>query len=336
MTTAQVLDAREDGALIGSRPLAVNKRTGAVRIMTPRGLTVNSMLRENEWKEVDAAVIEAARYPLIAVNDLISRGLTRPLGGLGTFVSQWYQSSEMTPASISMSGTGRGDRDLPDLKPAAVPIPVVFKEFSIDLRSLLASRRSGDGLDVTGAVEASRVVAEAQEDMLINGASQISINGATVYGYRTHPNRNADTAGNFGGGDWGTITNIIPTVAGMISAAMADYHYGPYMLYASTVQYNQATLTYYTDGSSETPAQRILKMPQIADFKMLPALADGELLLVQMDRTVTEWATALGQQMREWVSGDGMQIMFRVMAVVAPRIKARYDTKSGLVHATGA
>lgn len=332
--TATIKDISEVGGMIGSRPLAVNKKTGAVRIMTQRGFAVNSMLRENEWKEVDAAVIEAARYPLVGVQDLVSMGLTKPLGGLGSLVSQWYTSSEVTAASVNMSGTGRGDRDLPDLKPNAVPVPVIFKEFGIDLRQLLASRKSGDGLDVTAAVEASRVVAEGQEDMLLNGASVV-INGATVYGYRNHPNRNTDTATNYGGGDWGTIANVVPTVAGMISAAMGDYHYGPYVLYASTIQYNQATLNYYTDGSGETPAQRILKMPQIKDFKMMPGLADGELLLVQMDRTVAEWAIAMGQQMREWVSGDGMQIMFRVMAVVAPRIKARYDGKSGLVHATG-
>ena len=332
--TATVMDISEVGGLIGSRPLAVNKKTGLVRIMTQRGFAVNSMLRENEWKEVDAAVLESARYPLVGVQDLVSMGLTKPLGGLGSYVTQWYTSSEVTAASVNMSGTGRGDRDLPDLKPAAVPVPVIFKEFGIDLRQLLASRKSGDGLDVTAAAEASRVVAEGQENMLLNGAS-VTINGATVYGYRNHPSRNTDTAGNYGGGDWGTIANVVPTVAGMISAAMADYHYGPYVLYASTVQYNQATLAYYTDGSGETPAQRILKMPQISNFKMMPGLADGELLLVQMDRTVAEWAIAMGQQMREWVSGDGMQIMFRVMAVVAPRIKARYDGKSGLVHATG-
>ncbi len=331
----QIMDAREEGALHGSRPLAVNKRTGVVRIMTPRGFAVNSMLRENEWKEVDAAVIESARYPLVAVADLSSRGLTRPLGGLGSLVSQWYASSEITAAQINMSGTGRGDRDLPDLKASAVPVPVIFKEFGIDLRQLMASRRSGDGIDVTAAAEASRVVAEGQENMLLNGANVV-VNGATIYGYRTHPDRNTDTASNYGGGDWGTIANITTTVAGMVSAAMGDFHYGPYVLYASTIQYNQATLSYYTDGSGETPRERIMKMPQISDFKMMPGLADGELLLVQMDRTVAEWATALATQMREWVSGDGMQIMFRVMAVVAPRIKSRYDGKSGIVHATGA
>jgi hypothetical protein len=192
-------------------------------------------------------------------------------------------------------------------------------------------------LDVTAAVEASRVVAEGMESLLMNG-STIVINGAIAYGYLNHPDRNTDTASNYGGGDWTTITNIVPTVAGMINAAALDNHFGPFMLYASTVQYNEATLNYYTDGSGETPADRLKRLPQLAGFKMLPpaSLAAGSLLLVQMDRAVAEWAEIMGIQTREWSSGDGMQTMFKVMAVGAPRIKSRYDGKSGLVHATGA
>ena len=86
---------------------------------------------------------------------------------------------------------------------------------------------------------------------------------------RNHPNRNSDTAVNFGGGDWGTIANIVPTIQGMINAANADRRYGPFVLYVSSTQYNQAALTYYTDGSGQTPLDRILAMPQIEAVKQL-------------------------------------------------------------------
>jgi hypothetical protein len=339
MIQAQMMDLREARSLLvgGCRPLRVNKGTGEVQIKTKRGVWVNSLLMRDEWVEVDNAVMQAARYPLRAVADLRSRGLTRRLGGIGSVVSRWYTSSEITGASINMTGRGGGNRDLPELIENNVPVPVIFKDFEIDARALEASRRMGDGLDVTVVTEATRVVAEAVENLLVNGAS-VRLNGHALYGYRTHPNRNTDTAANFGGGDWGTIANVVPTVAGMVNAANADLHYGPFILYASQQQYNEASLTYYTDGSGETPMQRILKMPMISAFNMLPAdvLAAGEVLLVEMSTEVVRWSEAVDIQVREWASPDGMADLMKVLAIATPEVKARQDGKSGIVHATGA
>jgi uncharacterized linocin/CFP29 family protein len=324
----------------GSRPVQVNKRTGEVRIITPRGLVVNSLLRKQEWEELDQAVVEAARYPLKGVDDLRSRGLVRTLGGIGTMVSQWNVSSEMTGASISMSGRTRGEEDRVDFNLAGVPIPVVFKGFTIGQRELESSRRLGDGLDTTHAAEATRVVAEKLEDMLFNGAT-VTLNGNSIYGYRTHPDRVADTAYNFNGhlGGWtGTnYGNVVPTIAGMISGANNDRHYGPFILYLSTAQYNFAALNYFSDGTGDTALARILKFPQIAAVQQLDTniLADGEALLVQMTRDVVDWAQAMDIRLVEWTSGDGMTSEFKVMAIGAPRVKSTYGDLSGVVHATG-
>lgn len=320
----------------GSRPLRVHKGTGAVEIPTARGITVNSLLRKDEWEQLDEAVIRAARFPLRGVEDLRSRGLVQQLGGMGTLVSQWNTGSEMTEATLSMSGRSQNDLDRVDHKLAGVPVPIAHKSFIIGTRELDASRRMGDGLDVTSAEEATRVVAEKLEDMLFNGAD-VTFNQNTIYGYRTHPNRNTDTATNYGGGVWSTIANVVPTVAGAIAAANADDHYGPFVLYLSTQQYNEAALKYFDDGSDTTPLDRILRMPQIEAVQQLSTaiMPDGEAVLVQMSRSVVDWAEAMMIRMVEWTSGDGLTGNFKVMAVAAPRTKARYDSKSGIVHITG-
>jgi len=341
---AQVLDLRTDegqAAVIGgSRPLQVNRRTGRVQIMTQRGLVVNSMLMRDEWAEIDRVVIEAARYPLVAVNDLRSRGLVHPLGGLGSTLSRWYMSSEVTAANVNMSGRGGANRDLPEMIETASPVPVIFKDFEIDQRALLASRRLFDGLDMTSLREATRVVAEGGEGLLVNGSS-VRLNGVSLYGYRSHPNRVTSSATALGGGAWSTIANIVPTLNGAITALNNQNHYGPFVLYASTAQYNAAALNYYGDASGQTPLQRILLMPQISAVKLLPTavLPAGELLLIQMDSNVADWAEPIdlvGVQVREWASDDGLAGMFKVMMVGTPRVKARYDGKSGIMHITGA
>ena len=342
LTTLQSLaadDPRLFDSIVGSRPLveggeikANSKRTP--QIVTARGLVLNSMLQEKEWVVVDRAVMQAAVPPLIAVNELRSRGLVVQMGSIGAMTREWYMQSEMSAAEVSMTGQSRS-LDQVDLKLTGAPIPVIFKDFIVDARTLAASRLMGTPLDTTNASAAARVVAEKMEDLLLNGAD-VTLAGRALYGLRTHPNRNTDTAGNYTGGDWGTIDNIHKTVSGMIQAAVNDDRYGPYMLFAAKTQYQQAAHVYYTDGSGQTPADRIRAMPEIAGFKMLPRLTDGDLLLVEMSPEVVEWNETLDIQTREWVSGDGMTTNFKVIAIGGPAIKADYANKSGIVHATGA
>ena len=110
MTTqpVEMIDVTQaaDSLLAGSRPVMVNAQK-QVLVRTPRGIMVNSLLRENEWKEIDTAALAAARYPLKVVNELRSRGLVRRLGGLGTLVAQWYMRSEVTPRAGVHDRTGR-------------------------------------------------------------------------------------------------------------------------------------------------------------------------------------------------------------------------------------
>lgn len=320
--------------------IRVNKRGQFVRVGEDGqpAMTVNSMLTESEWAEIESVVLEASRYPLRVVSDMRARGLVSPLGSVGSLEARWYTSSAITKATVSMTGRGRAERDLPELLQDAVPVPVIFKEFSIDWRTLAASRRLGDGLDVTTGVEAVRVVAEELESIFVNGNTAVHLNGRPIYGLRTHPNRRTDTAANFGGGSWATATNILATVSGMVNAANSQNNFGPFLLYVSQAQYNQAALFRYTDGSGDTPLGVLRALPMIEDVRMLPisVLPAGEVLLLQATREYIEMAEALPIQVREWSSGDGTESMFKVLTIAAPKIKARQGTETGIVHATGA
>jgi uncharacterized linocin/CFP29 family protein len=319
-------------------------------VLVPNGQPiVNSVLFEDEWEAIDRAVLPAARYPLGGVADLRAAGLVEQIGSIGTLMATWYMSSEITAAQRNMTGRSRGDRDLPDMTQAGVPLPVTFKEFAVDLRFLEASRLLGNGIDTTTSIEAARVVAESLEYMLFNGDSGVNFQGSVVYGYTTHPNRSTAAVGSFGGGDWGTPANVVATVAGMLrSASNTNRHYGPYNLYVSETQYDEAAQTYFSDGSNgaETALMRLKRTfgmgadgtKQISEIKKVPApmLADGNVLLVQMSSDVVTWAETLAPMTREWRTGDGMEVNWRVMTIAAPKIKARADGKSGIIHATGA
>lgn len=325
------------GSYMGSRPMQVNKRTGQVQVMTERGVVVNSLLRRDEWQLLDTRVQQSALKRLNAMNHLRAAGLVRPVSSFGVLVSQYSQAGEMDAAETSMTGRMAGSRGRVEYGIKGVPIPIVYKDFELAKRELEADRLLGAQLDTSHASAASRVVAEKVEDMIFNGDANVIFGGYTVYGYTTQPNRKTDTAANYGGGDWGTISNIVPTVAGMINALQSsdNNYFGPYTLYVANTQFNQANLSYYSDGSGQTALQRIRALDGIAAVYPSDNLSDGVALLIQMDEDVVDYQEHMGISVVEWLSADGMVAFFRVMCVGAPRVKADKSNRSGICHATG-
>lgn len=332
----------QPGMYIGSRPdwlpkdvMGVNKATGQARVMTERGMVVNSLLRKDEWQDLDQQIQQASLIRLNGVAHLRQGGLVKGLPSIGILNAQFSQADEMTAATSNMTGQG-GDGDRVDFAIINRPVPITFKPFTIPKRELEAARLINTSLDTAHATAASRVVAEKLEDMLINGDATINFDGGVVFGYTTETNRNTGTAAAFGGGDWGTISNIIPTVEGMINTVNGDRYYGPFNIYASTTQYNQATLKRFADGSGQKPSDFIEELPMVNGFFPSDTLADGVVVLVQMTQDVVDWAEHLMITVVEWMSGDGLVGHFKVMAVATPRVKSDIGSRSGVAHATAA
>jgi len=313
--------------------IAVNT-SGFVQVSNAMGVTANSLLRKDEWQMLDETVVEAASENLNAINRLKELGLVHPLGGWWVVESQFNVSSQMTRADVSLLGDAGGEGDRVDFLLRSVPIPVVFKTYRIPMRQLEASRRMGGGIDVTHAYEAGRVVAEEMERIFFAGDADIVLGGNTLFGVTNETNINTGVAT----GDWGTISNILPTVENMITACAADGYYGPFDLWCARNQYGEATLQVFTDGSGETPKDRIERMVQINEGGVHPAdyLADGQLVLVQMTRNVIDYADGQAITNVEWKSGDGMVSSYKVMMVGAPRVKSDYENGSGICYYTGA
>lgn len=294
-------------------------------------LRTNALLRHEEWLEIDRVVVDIARARLVGIADLRTYGLVHPLGGLGTILSAYEQMSDMSDANVDMSGVTPGEEDKIEFSQVSIPVPIVHKDFRLNIRQLEASRRLGDGLDTTQAQVATRKVTEALESMLFNGVT-MKVNANAIYGYTTHPNRNIYSAA----GDFGTISNIFPTVNGMVAAAEADNYYGPFGLYVASTQYAEMRAN-YTDGSGQSAIQRCLEsIPNLGFIKPATSLAAGSLVLVTFVADVVDLAVAQDIVPIEWEAEGGLVQHFKTMCAMVPRIKADVDGKSGIVHATGA
>lgn len=320
---------RKDGSTL------VNKRTGEISYQDRYGRLVgNSALLEEEWRVIDDIVVEAAGPATTVLADLPKK----THDSIGVLASSYSRRSQVTEADVSMSGRSRGQMDAPDYTLITTPLPVIFKEIEFGERELESSRRLGSDVSTDSIFEATRVVSEKLADMFYNGFAAITFNGATIFGLTTQTNRNT-----FSGSDWGTITNIHPNVVSMIAASMTDNYNGPWTLDVATTQYTQM-LNRYSDGSSGTAIDEVLKIPDLESVVKSSQLTAGVAVLRQNTRNVVEWQqTNLGGQnvngvqiaLVEWLSGDGMVHHLKLMAIASPVIKADYETQSGIVHATG-
>lgn len=292
-------------------------------------LRTQDVLRKDEWVSFDEAIIEVARSRLIGVQDLIDRGLTHFVpNAMGKTKLEWERVSDMQPAEISMGGVtqGQNDRPLFDLK--AIPLPIIHRDFSINIRALEASRDKGESLDTTSAKLAVRLVSEKIEDLLFNG-SNIAGTSFTIPGYTTAANRNTGSVT----ASWLTTTgaNIVGDTLDMIDDAKGDNMYGPYILYVPTAVHT-AMQDDYKAESDKTILQRVKEIDSISDVRPTNDLTASNILLVQMTSDVVDMIDGIQPTAVQWESNGGFTTNFKVLAIMVPRIRDDYTDQSGIVH----
>lgn len=293
-------------------------------------LRTNDTLRKDEWKLYDTAVVQIAKARLIGVADLISRGLTFRLNNaLGVTRIEWETDTDMTPADVSMSGIQRSQDDRVEYALTGIPVPIIHKDWTLNVRHLEASRKTGQPLDTTMAQKAGRVVAEKIEDILWNGYAGLGSNN-TIYGYTNAANRNTGSATN-----WITSTDgsaILSTVLAMIQKAYDDHMYGPFMLY---VPINVMTIlgNDFKTNSDKSILQRLLEIDGIEGIKSTANLS-GSVLLVQMTADVIQMIDGIQPTTVQWESHGGFVLNFKVIAIMLPRVRNDSEGQSGIVHYT--
>lgn len=303
--------------------------------MNIKGLRTLDVLRKEEWRLFDQAVVDIARERLGALDEIMSRGLTFNLSNpLGTTQLEWETISDMNPAEINMSGVTPGANDRVTFALTSMPIPIVHKDFNINIRALMASRNRGETLDTTQVRVATRKVSEQNELMLFDGAS-ITVSGTSILGLTTATQRNTGSLSS----DWADTVNttgeeIVGDVLAMIAANVADNMFGPYVMYVPT-DYGNRLSDDYKAASDRTIRERILAIPEIEGIRTTARLAGagaGEVLLVQMTSDVVEIVNGMQPTMLQWESNGGMVTNFKVMSILVPRIRNDQLNNSGIAH----
>ncbi len=317
------------GGLSGSGDVATRLLESGFNV---NALRTNDVLRKDEWSQYDQVLVEVARQRLPLVSSLVSAGLTHNIqNGLGTTILEWEDVSDMEPADVSMAGVTRGEQDTLEYVLRSMPLPIVHKDFTINIRKLEASRTTGQPLDTAQAALAARLVAEATEAMVIDGHAT-AVGTAVIYGLNTVPNSQAITMS--GGFTWGvdsTAATIITDALAAIAALQDDFMWGPYALVVDYATWNFLMTDYdTTTNTGRTILERLQQIEGISSIIPSTNCPAETAFMYQLTSDVIDEVIAMQPTVVQWETQGGMQLHFKVMSIMIPRVRFTQTLQSGI------
>jgi hypothetical protein len=325
--------------------MALFSGTNGGRLALPQhltGLSIHELralspLPEDAQRIIDGTVVKVGLERLSVVADILAEGLTFNLPNpLSVTEVQWESVSKTGFAIRTMSPEARGEFQLPDRVTHRIPVYLTMDDFSVNIRTLLASRRVGAPLDTFLVEEATRRVNEAIEDAMINGADlQVAGNGT--------PGLMNDTSANtyaYSAGSWTAATGaqILTDVLAMIGILQGAKRYGPYNLYVPTLVGNSLQRN-WSDGVTTFPFSIQNRLEQIVAggrnlrIRVADLLPVDRTVLLQMTSDVVDVIDGQRPTVVPWTSPSGFTLFWCVMAIIIPRIRsADYEGNSGIVR----
>ena len=289
-------------------------------------------LRKDEWKILDEAIIMTAKERLSLVGDLRASGLTYTIpNGMGKTVLETETVSDITEARVSMDPAAQSDQDRPEYELTNLPLPVIHKDFYFNARQVATSRDKGAAIDTTTAELAARRVAEEAEKLALGISSSYTYGGGTIYGLTNYPDRLTATITDPASSGW-TPEDTVADVLAMKQQSIAAFHYGPWKLYTSTNWEQYLDRDYSAQKGDNTLRDRLKSINNIQDVRQADFLTGTQMILVQQTRDVIREVIGMDITTVQWSTMGGMQLHFKVMAILVPQLRSDHNGNTGIVH----
>lgn len=313
----------------GRSYLARNQNGKAVAIPTQNA---NATLRKDEWKILDDAIVMAAKERLRVVADLRGAGLTFNIpNGMGKTVLETETVSDITDATISMDPARQSEYDRPHYDITNLPLPVIHKDFYFNARQVATSRNSGASIDTTTAQLAARRVSEEAEKLVLGVSSSFAYGGGTIYGLTNFPSRLTKTMTAPTLSSW-TPATAVQEVLAMRQQSINAFHFGPFILYNSPAWDEFLDDDYSSAKGDNTLRQRIEAINGINGVRTADFLTGTQMILVQQTSDVIREVIGMDITTVQWETHGGMQLHFKVMAILVPQLRADHNGNTGIVH----
>lgn len=287
----------------------------------------NASLRDDQWKEIDDAVLEISREVQNGIADIRDAGLVRETS-LGTLFSQYETVTGTGDAEVTMSGEASDERNRVETTLNTVPVPFITKGFSFSARFQDSAQRDPGDLISAKVEDATFRVNKKLEDILFNG-SRFTVDGNTIKGYTDHPDRNQTSAA----GGWDTVSNIYGTIENMMSDLESAGYPASWILYVADPQFGE--MRAQNTNTDTRVLDTVRDYDELQAVRRNPALPDGEAVMIKPSRRVVDLVLAEDVSAIEAEGKFGRTIDMQIAGVMAPRVKSDDAGNSGVSHVTG-
>jgi len=285
------------------------------------------------WRRLDGRAAQIQR-DVLAVFNRLAQANTTPLS-VADLVSYFPQISDSGDVSVSMDGRHTGKADQAVVKYVGTPVPAVTSEARFGWRQMEVIRKGGGMIDAETLANHQRKVAEKAEDLVLNGDTSVVVGGSTIYGLRTHPQRNTGTHGF----DLSAATgaNWLATFQALINALVGDNAFGRVTVFLNYADWVYASINEFTAGYPKTILQRMREIEQIAEI--IPAgrvPADNVLGVAGLENG--DWGSILSAMPMATVPkarhNAQDDYVFQVLMMAAPQLRTDFDGRAPFAHLT--
>lgn len=306
----------------------------------PRNVLIQNAatLTKDSWIMLDEELLRVQQEEINFWEECVTR--VQPLvirNGMAVPVLQHQTMSDIGPATMSMDGLRKGERDRPVVDLRGVPLPITHKDFSYSARELAVSQESKMPLDLVHPAMAMRQCMELREKMALGTLATYTYNGYPIYGVTNYPYRLTKTITAPTAGGWSPNTTYTQ-VLDMIQKAVNKFYRGPYLLLASTPFLQYMEQDYTTDGMGKTLRKRIMETGRVLNVQYSDLLSTSAFILVLVQMTSNVIRTVRGMKFKtvSWPSQGGMEMNFKVMGIDVIECRSDYGNNTGIVHGTTA
>lgn len=265
-------------------------------------LREDAPLTPDEWISIDETVVRVAR------NRLVGRRFIQVFGPLGAGLQSVHQDTYAGADSGAVSMMGEEDThpvhtELREFK----SLPLIYKDFWIYWRDVETARRFSMPLDVSAAAGAANFVAQAEDDLILNGSDKLGFEGLIGAKWRnTVPLLDWDQPGQ-------AFQNVVNATKKLIDSG----YYGPFAMAVSPSMFAKMQRVFDNTGVLEINQVRELVT---AGVYQTPVLTDDGAVVVSTGPENFDIAVAQ-DLITSYLGPDKMNHPFRVLESLVLRIK---------------
>ena len=259
-------------------------------------------LSAEEWNQIDQTVVR------VASSRLVGRRFINVFGPLGAGVQAIHQDTFAGIDSGSISYLG--EEEIHPVHAEArqfLTVPMIFKDFVLHWRDIEEARNCGTPLDVSPAAGAASFVAQAEDDLILNGSEKLNFQGLMNAKWRNSiPLLNWDEPGE-------AFQNVVNATRKLIDSGF----YGPYAMAVSPGMFAKMQRVFDNTGVLEINQVRELITDGVFQT---PVLTDNDAVIVSTGSE--NFDIAIAQDLiTAYLGPEHMNHPFRVFESLVLRIK---------------